>query len=64
VHRVHGHHRPGEVEVVEKLLYCGDLVALRRDRDLAEDGAGVVVVGGDQMRRDAAGPIAAIEGSE
>ena len=54
VHGVQGDHASAQVSRVEpgqQVTHCGDLVALRGDRDLPEDDTAGVVEGGDQVRR-------------
>jgi hypothetical protein len=55
VHRVHGDDHIGEIEGGQECSHGGDLVALRRGRQLAEHGAGGVVERGDQVRRRGGG---------
>lgn len=44
-----GDHTVGQVEVVEEVTQCGNLVGLRVDLYLAEDRSAGVVVVGDQV---------------
>lgn len=50
VHRIAGHQSVAEIELVQKVTTCGDLVGLRCDLELAEYCVAVVIKGADQVR--------------
>lgn len=50
MHRLHGDQGVGEVELVEQVPQCGDLIGLAGDLQLAEHGRRSVVQGRHQLR--------------